>query len=168
MMVRIIALVGSIVLGFIFPAPLTLLAAGVMQDNLHLIWEETFGKPNLILAYRFSAPFVAVFALAIAGFGFHQCSRTTRPPRHTWFHTGFLLLGATFGASSLLAFQLAFGGGITSAGDVIGLVLLGAADGALCALPVSILWFFIVRRKVHLESLRAAEEEQLELAHRVS
>lgn len=163
MPIRIVALIASLILGFIFPAPLTLIAAGVLQGNNHLIFDETFGQSNLVLAYRFSAPFVAIFALAIAGFGYHHCGRTTRMPRHLWWHNGFLLLGATFGASSLLAFQLTFGGGIGSAADVIGLVLLGAAAGALCALPVSVLWFFVVRRRIHLETLRAVEEEELEL-----
>lgn len=159
MLIRIIALVGSVILGFVFPAPLTLLAAGILQGNTNVIFEETFGRPNLVLAYRFSAPFAMVFALSLAGFGLHQCRRTFRLPKHMWWHTGFLLLGATFGASSLLAFQMAFGGSLVSIADVVGLVLLGAAAGALCALPVSTLWFFVVRRKVHVENLRIPEEE---------
>lgn len=167
MPIRILALAGSVILGFLFPAPLTLLAAGILQGNPSMIFEETLGRPNLVLAYRYSAPFVLVFAVAIAGFGYHQCTRTTRTPRHPWWHTAFLLLGSTFGASSLLAFQLAFGGGITAAGDVIGLILLGAATGALCAFPVSLLWFFVVRHKVHIDGLSAAEEELLESSHNI-
>jgi hypothetical protein len=155
MVVRLIALVASVLLGFVFPAPLVLLAAGILQGNPHTVFERTFGEPNLLLAYKFASPFAMVFALSLAGFGFTQCRRTDRVPRHLWWHTGFLFLGATFGSASLLAFQVAFGGSLVSIADVLGLIVLGAAAGALCALPVSTLWYYVVRRKIRIEHERA-------------
>jgi hypothetical protein len=159
MLILIIALIVSVILGFLFPAPLTLLAAGILQDNPDVLFEQTLGKSNLLHAYRFSAPFALVFALALAGFGFNQCRRTYRMPKHIWWHTGFLLLGGTFGASSLLAFQIAFGIELLAGvGHVFGVIALGAVAGALCALPVSLLWFFVVRRKVRLEREQEHDE----------
>jgi hypothetical protein len=157
MLVRIFAFVSSVVIGFVLPAPLTLLAAGVLQGNSHFITDVTLGKPNIEHAYAFSWPFTIAFGLVLAGFGFWQCHRTYRRPRHMTWHTGFLLLGAAFGMASLLAFQIVFGGGLFSIADTVWLILLGAAAGALAALPVSILWFFIVRRKVHIEHARREE-----------
>jgi hypothetical protein len=124
-----------------------------------MILQQSLGQPNLVLAYRLSMPFAMMFSAMLAVYGWSQCRHPEERAGALWL-AGFLLLGGAFGASALLAFQVAFGGGLFSKGDLLLHLILGGAAGSASALPVAIVWL------IHIRHREASEQSQHELAPR--